>query len=162
MNSLLISLLQMLRLRAGPQDLPASWSLAVVLLGASLAMGMYIGHTAGGEEGAAHSLAINIMQIVAIVAMLQVRRMPERLPQTLSALSGTGMILGALAFLLLLQADPDVNQPLLGLGYLTLVGWSLAVEANIYRHALSINLSIGLLIAVLLMAVSYVVSEVFF
>ena len=83
-----------------------------------------------------HRLALNMLQVVAVIVLLQVRKLPERMPQTLSALAGTGIILGALAFGLLLQADPEVNQPLLGLTYLLLVGWSLAVDAHIYRHAL--------------------------
>ncbi|NND58584.1 MAG: hypothetical protein HKN57_15160 [Xanthomonadales bacterium] len=162
LNRLLPSLLLMLRLRSGPQDLPGSWSLTGMLLAVSFGMGMYIGHTLGGENAVARSLAINMLQVVAVVAMLQLRRMPERLPQTLSALAGTGIILGALAFGLLMQADPEVNQSLLGLAYLALVGWSLAVDAHIYRHALSINLSGGVLVAVMLLALSYIFSEVVF
>lgn len=162
LNQLLPSLLLMLRLRSGPQDLPGSWSLTGMLLAISIGMGMYIGHTLGGENAVARSLAINILQVVAVIVMLQLRKMPERLPQTLSALAGTGIILGILAFGLLLQANPEVNQPLLGLAYLMLVGWSLAIDAHIYRHALSINLSGGVLVAVLLLAVSYIFSEVVF
>jgi hypothetical protein len=162
MNALLTHLLLMLRLRSGPQELPSSWSLAAMLLAVSLGMGIYIAHTLGGENAVARSLAINILQVFAIIALLQVRKLPERLPQTLSALAGTGIILGALAFLLLLQADPTVNQPLLGLAYLGLVGWSLAVDAHIYHHALSISRSVAVLVAVLLLAVSYVFSEVVF
>ena len=162
MNVVLTHLLLMLRLRSGPQELPSAWSLTTMLLAASLGMGMYIGHTLGGENAVARSLSINILQVFAVIAMLQVRKVPERLPQTLSALAGTGIILGGLAFVLLLQADPSVNQPLLGLAYFALVGWSLAIDAHIYRHALSINRSAAVLVAVLLMAVSYVFSEVVF
>jgi hypothetical protein len=162
MGRLLTSLLLMLKLRSGPQDLPQSWALAALLLSVSFGMGMYIGQTLGGENAVARSLALNMLQVVAVIVLLQVRKLPERMPQTLSALAGTGIILGALAFGLLLQADPEVNQPLLGLTYLLLVGWSLAVDAHIYRHALAINMSAGVLVAVMLLAVSYIFSEVFF
>ena len=162
MNAVLANLMLMLRLRSGPQELPSAWSLTVILLVSSLGMGMYIGHTLGGENAVARSLAINILQIFGVIMLLGLRKMPERVPQTLSALAGTGIILGLLAFLLLLQADPAVNQPLLGLAYLGLVGWSLAVDAHIYRHALSINMSLAVLVSVLLLAVSYVFSEVVF
>ena len=120
MGRLLTSLLLMLKLRSGPQDLPQSWALAALLLSVSFGMGMYIGQTLGGENAVARSLALNMLQVVAVIVLLQVRKLPERMPQTLSALAGTGIILGALAFGLLLQADPEVNQPLLGLTYLLL------------------------------------------
>jgi len=162
MNALLVALLQMLRLRSGPQDLPSSWVLSGALIGAYLAVGVFTGHTLGGEDAVFRSLAINALQIFAVVAMLQVRRTPERLAQTLAALSGTGIILSLIAFGFLLQADPDVNQPLLALAWFVVFGWSLLVDAHIYRHALSIKLSTGVLVAVLLLAVSYVFIEVAF
>ena len=40
--------------------------------------------------------------------------------------------------------------------------WSLFVDANIYRHSLSVNLSIGMLITVLTLAISYVAIELLF
>ncbi|MDX1698152.1 MAG: HYR domain-containing protein, partial [Thiohalobacterales bacterium] len=67
LNRLLPSLLLMLRLRSGPQDLPASWSLAGVLLATSFGLGMYIGQTLGGENAVARSLAINMLQVIAVV-----------------------------------------------------------------------------------------------
>jgi len=40
--------------------------------------------------------------------------------------------------------------------------WSLFVDANIYRHSLAVNLSIGMLITVLTLAISYVSIELLF
>lgn len=162
MNSLIRTLSQLLRLRGGPQDLPASWALTGMLLAAYLALGMYTGQVLGGEDAVARSLAINVLQVAAVAAMLRVRRHPERLAQTLAGLAGTGIMLGALAFVFLLQADPEVNQPLLGLAWFAVFIWSLAVDAHIYRHALSIKFSTGVLVAVLLLAVTYVFVEVAF
>ncbi len=162
MNGLLTNLLLMLRMRTGPQDLPSSWSLAAVLLAAYLALGMYTGQSLGGDDAVIRSLAINALQIFAVAAMLRVRKFPERLAQTLAALAGTGIILGGLAFLFLSQANPEINQPLLGLAWFAIFAWSLAVDAHIYRHALAISLSQGVLVSVLLLAASYVFVEVTF
>jgi hypothetical protein len=162
LNALVVNLFQLLRLRAGPQDLPAAWSLTVVLLALHVGLGLYSSQVLSDDDAVFSSLAINVMQVVAVAAMLHVRRVPERLAQTLSALAGSGLILGVIAHLLLLQADPEVNQPVLGLAWFAIFIWSLVVDAHIYRHALATTMSIGMLVAVLLLAVSYVFVEVAF
>ena len=63
-------------------------------------------------------------------------------------------------FVLLLQSDPEINQPLLGLAWFGIFIWSLAVDAHIYRHALAISMSLGMLVTVILLAASYVFVEV--
>jgi hypothetical protein len=152
-------LLLLLRLRAGPQDLPASWGLTLFLLAAYIALGIYSARALGGEDAVARSLAINAVQIIAVVALLQLRKFPERLPQTLSALAGAGLVLGALAYALLAQADSAVNQPLLPLAWFGIFIWSLLVDAHIYRHALSVSMAQGVLVAVLILAASYMLIE---
>ena len=80
----------------------------------------------------------------------------------MAALAGTGFVFGLLAALILLQLDPDKAQPDLALLYLGLFGWSLAVDAHIYRHALSLNMGIGILLAVLIFGVNYVILRTVF
>lgn len=123
---------------------------------------MYSSQVLNDDDAVFRSLAINALQIFAVAAMLQIRRVPERLAQTLAALAGSGFILGVVAHLLLLQANPEVNQPLLGLAWFAVFIWSLVVDAHIYRHALATSMSIGMLVAVLLLAVTYVFVEVAF
>jgi hypothetical protein len=155
-------LLLLLRLRAGPQDLPASWGLALLLLAAYTALGIYSGQALGGEDAVARSLAINAVQVFAVVALLQLRKFPERIPQTLSALAGAGLILGGIAYALLAQADPGEHHPLLPLAWFGIFIWSLVVDAHIYRHALSVSLAQGVLVAVLVLAASYMLIESLF
>jgi hypothetical protein len=159
LSPVLVRLLLLLRLRAGPQDLPASWGLTFLLLAAYIGLGIFSGRALGGEDAVARSLAINALQVVAVVALLQLRKFPERIPQTLSALAGAGIILGALAYGLLAQADPAVNQPLLPLAWFGIFIWSLVVDAHIYRHALAVSMAQGVLVAVLLLAASYMLVE---
>ena len=40
--------------------------------------------------------------------------------------------------------------------------WSLAVDGHIYRHALSTTMSLGMLVAVLIFALNFVVIEALF
>lgn len=162
MNSLAANLLLLLRLRSGPQDLPPGWPVSAVLLAAYLGLGIYTARALGGEDAILRSFATGVLQVFAVTVMLRFRGFPERLPQTLSALCGTGIILGLLAHLLLLQANPEVNQPLLGLVWFAIFIWSLLVDGHIYRHALAASLPQGVLVAVLLLAASYVFVETAF
>jgi len=159
LDVLLRTLPNLLRLRAGPQDLPASWFLTTIVLLIYLGQAMFTSQSLGGEEEASRSAIATAIQFTAVAVLLKVRGHPERLAQTLLALAATGIVLGLLAFLFLVQADPEVNQPLLALVWFAIFGWSLAIDAHILRHALSVTLSTGVLIAVMLLAVTYMVLE---
>lgn len=167
MNGLPSIFVGLLRLRTGPQDLPYSWTLTVMVIAAYLGEGLYTGYQLGNQLGddsaALKNLVATVLQFSAVVAMLFVRGYQERLAQTLCALAGTAVILDLLAFPFLLQADPGQrNQFVLALIYFGIFFWSIAVAANIYRHALSVNMSQGVLIAVLIIAASYVLMEAAF
>jgi len=90
------------------------------------------------------------------------RRHTERFSQTLSALAAVGIVFNMATWALLTQSDPTVNQPTLAMIWFGIFFWSLFVDANIYRHALSVTLSIGVLISVLLLAVSFSLIEMLF
>jgi hypothetical protein len=62
----------------------------------------------------------------------------------------------------LTQSDPAANQPLLALTWFAVFIWSLFVDANIYRHSLSVPFAMGMLITVLTLAASYVLIEMVF
>lgn len=162
MNSVTQTLVSILRLRSGPQDLPSAWSLTLLLVAGYLALGAFTGQSLGDGNSAAASLAVTASQFIAVIVMLRVRKFPERLAQTLSALAGVGIIFGTLSYVFLSQADPNRQQPVLALAWFSIFFWSLAVDAHIYRNALSITMAQGMLIAVLLLAASYVLVELAF
>jgi len=155
-------LLDMLRLRAAPQDVPPGWLFAATLTLAYVAQGFIADQILGDSEGAPRSLLAITVQFVVVAMLLSVRGFRERLPQTLTALAGTGFIFGLLSLLILSRVDPDRAQPDLALFYLILFGWSLVVDAHIYRHALSIKLNIGILLAVLIFAANYMLLSAVF
>ena len=97
-----------------------------------------------------------------IALLLKLRNFQARLPQTLTALAGTGFIFGLLSLLILTRVDPDVPQPDLAVLYLGLFGWSLAVDAHIYRHTLSIKMGRGVLLAVLIFAANFMLLKTVF
>lgn len=154
--------LDLLRLRAGPEDLPDQRGLTLLLIGLYIAQGVIASESLGGEHEPARTLVSVALQFGIIAAILSWRRQPERLQQTLMAFAATGIVIGLLAMMLLLQADTGVNQPLLAIVWFALLGWSLAVEANIFRHALDISLPLGMLVTVMLFAVNYLAIELLF
>ncbi|NIP18249.1 MAG: hypothetical protein GWM87_08915 [Xanthomonadales bacterium] len=162
MTGLGLTFIRLLQLRAGPQDLPVSWVLTIAIVAVYLVQGMWTGFRLGDGDAAFKSLSITALQFTAVAVMLHARRYPERLPQTLAALAGTGIILGVLAFLFLIQADPGRNQPVMALFWFAIFAWSLVVDAHIYRNALAVTMAQGVLVAVMLMAASYVMIELLF
>jgi predicted neutral ceramidase superfamily lipid hydrolase len=162
MSQLFLRLLDIMRLRSGPQDLPAGWGIAVLLSLAYLAEGLMADRALDGAGTAPRSLIAVSIQFLAVAGLLTWRHMSNRLPQTLTALSGTGLMFGALSILLVVQAEPGSSQPLLALLWLATFAWSLVVDAHVYRRALSITMSLGILIAVLLFALNFIVMEMLF
>ena len=67
-----------------------------------------------------------------------------------------------LALAILSRIDPAKSQPDLAILYLGLFGWSLAVDAHIYRHALSIKMGNGVLLAVLIFAANFMLLKAVF
>jgi len=159
MNRLFNTVVCILRLRSGPEDLPSSWTLTLALVASYLTLGILTGQSLGDENSAAAALAAAALQFVAVAVMLQIRKHPERLSQTLSALAGVGVVFTVLSFMFLSQADPDKQQPILALAWFGIFFWSLVVDAHIYRNALSITMAQGMLVAVSLLAGSYVLIE---
>ena len=152
----------MLRLRGGPQDLSASWSLTIFLVTAYLLQNLITGQQLEDDNAAAKSLVAMSLQFVVLTGLLYWRRHMERFAQTLSALAGVGIVFNTLTWALLTQSDPVLNQPVLALIWFAVFIWSLFVDANIYRHSLSVDLSVGMLITVLTLAASYVLIEMLF
>ena len=158
----IITLLNMLRLRSAPQDVPPGWLLATALSFAYIAQGLIADRILGESDGASRSLLAIGVQFTVIALLLSLRNFNLRLPQTLTALAGTGFIFGLLSLLILARVDPGKPQPDLALFYLVLFGWSLAVDAHIYRHALSVKMGIGVLLAVLIFGANFMLLNAVF
>ena len=162
MNGIFINLANMLRLRGGPQSLPASWPLMIFMVTAYLVQNLITGQQLEDESAATKSLLAICLQVVVLGGLLYWRRHMERFAQTLSALAGVGIIFNMITWALLTQSDPTSNQPVLALTWFAVFIWSLFVDANIYRNALSVPLAMGMLVTVLTLAVSYVLIEMLF
>jgi len=162
MVQILVNLAKMLRLRGGPQNMPASWPLMIFLVTAYLVQNLVTGQQLEDENAAAKTLVAMCLQIVVLVGLLFWRRRTERFAQTLGALAGVGLVFNTITWFLLMQSDPALNQPVLALTWFSVFIWSLFVDAHIYRNALSVTLALGMLITVLTLAASYTIIELLY
>lgn len=156
MVALLRLFIDLCLLRAKPQDLPASPS----LLGATLisyTLTSLALATAGWvlERAILYALVDALTMALLTHTMLLLRKVPARLTQTLTALAGSGTLLGLAAWPLVAAQSP------LLLSFVMMV-WSIAVTANILRHALSVNLTLGILASLGYVVVTFVVMGTLF
>ncbi|MGA7799338.1 MAG: hypothetical protein WCC36_00870 [Gammaproteobacteria bacterium] len=154
-------------LRAGPQDLPASEVLLALALLAYLAVNVALSLLSWPLRQA---LAVSLTDLLVLSlfawAALQWRGKPARFRQTLTALAGTGTVLGLLALptvaALMAAHRAGGGSGLLGLAWLALLVWSLVVLGHILRHALALSFATGIALGVLYTVLSYGLAQVLF
>jgi len=97
------------------------------------------------------TLLDTLVMVLFAWTLLLLTKKSARLVQTLTALAGTGTVLGVVGLPLIFQATrtqtEDGPAGILVLGWLLMLVWSIAVQAHIFRHALSTGYGTGLLLA---------------
>jgi hypothetical protein len=154
MFKLLSCLATLVLLRAGPQDLPAGrpvlltcMALYIVVTSFSLSASQ-----ASGNILAVLSIAVTLPLLLCWIVLKLANRL-ARWEQTVSALFGTSALLSLLTLPVSLMAGNEPTPPA-ALFLLAAFFWSFAVDAHIWRHALTVSFSTGLALAVVLFAVS--------
>ncbi len=134
--------------RLAPQQVPASPVLLMIAMGFYLVMDMLVALPGSGWK---ESLGLTLIDISALAVLtwllLRYRGYEQRLNQTLSALAGTGSVLGIFALPLVLLAQQENVPPMAGVMWITLMVWNLAVRAHILRHALDVPFGVGLIVS---------------
>jgi hypothetical protein len=151
--------LDILRLRSGPQALPASGLLLGMVLGLHFLLGVVLlSFTLAFGGALIAALAGSLLVPLLVHTALRVRGLGHRFLQTTTAMAGA-------EFLLALATLPFSAGPATGgiaaVIALLVVGWSFAVAAHIFRQALSISAWSGFIVAFLYMLISYVVAGLF-
>ena len=145
--------------RVAPQDLPASGTLLSLSLACYVLVSVLVSL---GSYGLAEAVQLSLLDLglmtVFVLSLLYLQNKTARIYQTLSALAGTGSLLGVFALPLVWWVQPD-TQPgevpvILTLFWLLLLVWNLLVMAHIMRHALSSSLAIGLGVSLLYVLIS--------
>lgn len=154
-------------LRAGPQDLPVSRELLWLSAGAYTLVSFLLSYSGypAGEALLVALLDLGLLIGFAVV-LLYLRGRPERLNQTLTALAGSGALLGLISLplvhvLLTGQVSGEV-PPFVAILWFLLYGWSLLVVSHITRHALSISFPFALGIAIVYTLVAMEVIGILF
>jgi hypothetical protein len=141
-------------LRRAPQDLPAS----SYLLGVSLCCyGLVSVLVSSQSYTLSMALLLTLVDLGLLVmfawSLLYLQNKIARLNQTLSALAGTGSLMGLIALPLLLTLAPDAGADTVPASlqslWLLLLLWNLVIMAHIIRHALSSSFAIGFGISLL-------------
>ena len=141
-------------LRRTPQQLPASGYLLGVALGCYGLVSVLVSVQNYSFTRALLLAMVDLGLLVLFVwSLLFMQNKLARTNQTLSALAGSGSLMGLFALPLLLTIGPGtVNEPvalpLVSL-WLLLLLWNLLVMAHIIRHALSSSFAIGFGISLL-------------
>jgi hypothetical protein len=146
-------------LRTAPQDLPASGFLLGLTLSCYIGVSFLLSlHSYGFLPALLVALLDTGLLVVFVLGLLYLQARTARVNQTLSALAGSGTVLGLFSLPLVLFLEPGQTAEQLPLlvpvFWLCLFFWSLAVVAHIMRHALSTSFAMGIAISVLYALVS--------
>ena len=130
--------------RLAPQDVPASTVLLGVASVANVLLSTLINQM---KIPLGSSVLVALLEILVLFgltsALLFVMSRAARIIQTLTALMGTGTLIGALVLIVLI-IFPTLPQPV----RMAIFLWNLFVMAHILRHALDTRFIIGFFIAI--------------
>ncbi len=152
MQALLILFWRISRLQKGPEDVPVSTALFILLLMLMLFLDLVSTRLGLPDVRLFEILLIVIVANASILALtallLQLFGYLQRILQTLTALLGTSILITLLAMPVLFSLRAHMDDPG-GWGILLLVleVWHLAITAHILRRALSISILLALLLA---------------
>ena len=158
MTRLFALILGICLLRRGPQDLPYSVGLTrgLVLLGVGADL-LFVQFAEGGDDGLLRVAFSLLLTLGVPWAILRSQGKGARYAQTLAAYAGTGVLFTLLFLPVAIKAqglpmpDPELpptrDQLIVGWTTLLLVGWKLAINGHIWKHALDWPRIGGLLLA---------------
>lgn len=148
MRLLLDLFLAICLLRKGPQDVPVSEVLMRLTIALYLALGLVVGLLELALPLAIAQTVLELGLMIAITyALLRLRGLAQRFQQTVTALAGTGALVGVVALPVITwllhahQQETDATIP--SLLYLALLVWRVVVIGHILRHALAVQALVG-------------------
>ncbi len=161
MKVLLQTFWQIALLRRGPQILPASRFLLLLVIVLHWLTGVVLGlFSLPGQDALLAALGGTALMVALLHFVLMWHRRGTRLIQTLTALAGCEVILGLLAVpVTALFYSGGSMKDFAALLSLLIMGWNIAVAAHIFRHALNASQGIGFVYAIGYMMIALSVSN---
>lgn len=152
MKALLTLLINIMRLKAAPQNLPCSRFLMLFCIGSYLLMGLVISLLDQSFGLALLSAGVDTVLLIGLAYLaLWVRGYQGRAIQTIIAFTSTGTLFELMGWPLVayLQQTSADNPSNLSLLLLVLIVWNITVIGHILRHAVDVSIWIGTGIALL-------------
>jgi hypothetical protein len=152
MNALVFLIINIMRLKAAPQDLPCSRFLMMLCIGSYLLMGLVISLLDQPFGLALLSAGIDTVLLIGLAYLaLWIRNYKDRTIQTVTAFAATGTLFEFIGWPLVayLQQTSADNPSSLSLLLLLLIVWNISVIGHILRHAVDVPMWIGTGIALL-------------
>lgn len=141
----LSTLFCLMAMRCGPQRLSAETRQLIPALGLHFGTGVIL---STGESSTGYALLTALLATLVLVAVmhaaLTLHRRGNRVTQSLAALAWCETLLGLLLLPVVLLEMSDGLSLLL---YLLVIGWNLAVAANVFRHALELEKGVAFVYA---------------
>ena len=152
---------------SAPQNLPASWTLLGITVLGYFAVSLMI---AAIQLGGTYALPAALLDVVLLSTLtrvvLWVKMFGERFVQTLTALTGTGTLLGLIAVPAVAwhqRVDAGGGDASLqALLLLAWMAWDLSVIAHILRHALTTMFYLGAALALVYGYIAYRLTTILF
>jgi hypothetical protein len=151
-------------LRRGPRDLPSSQSLVLALGAAYLGAGILEAALFIGPSVAlTHALVDAGCLVVVFTLLLATRGRAHRVPQTLSALFGAGLVLtppDALVAVLFQAAHDAPSFVLIAyVSQILLILWNIAVIGHIVRQAIDVSRLAGVAVGTTYIVLEILIAE---
>ena len=145
-----------MRLRSGPQVLPFSYGLLVILLLLHMFIDIVLSGPQALQWDSLVSAAVNTLFTAGFVfVILQWTKKTPRFVQTLSALLGAEIIIGLIGAVFLLLYQIPALALLVSVLYLLLIIWNGLIAAHIFHLALETTMLWGVALALLYIILSY-------
>lgn len=152
------------RLKANPQDLPKGQYLLISTILASIIVDSFsssilIPKLTGFEILQTVAL-YNLVVLTSIYLLLRLLGYGERGTQTITAVAGSGLFISLvlLPALLMLDSSADAMKSFVFLIMIDNV-WRVAVNAHIFRHALSISLLMSMILSVSYLLFGWLIAD---
>ena len=163
----LLRILAILLLRAGPQHLPYSLSLFAILTLLYLASGVLVLTTAMSSAQAVANMVLDVVVLLAFSYFcLSLLKYKARFVQMVSALAGIGIVCHLLAWPLFMQLQDMQEQEqgvkIAALLMLLLISWQVLVFAHVFRHAMKMSMMRALALSFGYLFLSMAAAEIIF
>jgi len=163
----LLRILAILLLRAGPQHLPYSLSLFSILTLLYLASGVLVLTTAMSSGQAVANMVLDVAVLFAFSYFcLSLLKYRARFVQMVSALAGIGIVYHLLAWPLFIQIHNMQPQQqgakIAALLMLLLISWQVLVYAHVFRHSMQMSMTRALALSFGYLFLSMAAAEIIF